>query len=1282
MSANGEDAGSIFSEVRIRLDKLQSDISQAVNSIDKFGKNVVDMGNTASNLFSSSYSKSIGNVKTYLASLDDAVKSGALTQKQAIEQSIAVRKQEISFIQATAAQKGGFTAREIADLKSVKSELVGLESQYKELSASEKQTGQDSTRFSAASVAAAAVVAVAFRSLVSTASEYSAALAGVKAATRASADEMKQFASIADETAKTYGKTNTEALAGIEALAKAGVSTSDIIGGGLAGAMALAASGEMGVGDAAEAAAGIMTQFGKTGSDVVHIADLLSAAAGNAIGEVSDFTAAFKQVGLVSSKTGLSLEETTGTLAAFASNSLLGSDAGTSMKTMLSNLVPVSAEAGTLMKKLGFSAYDSKGAFVGISNVAEQLKTKLGGLTEAEKSEYLQTLFGNDGKRAAIVLMEQGGKGIDEWIGKVNQQGFAAETARIKMDSLDGDLQKLTASTTNMAASLGEAATPAMRGMAQVATFLLNALASLPGPVKVAIVTIGGLAGAVLAFAAAGPSVIGVIKGIGLAAATSLGPFGLIAAAVSTIAIGIGAAAVSAGAFETSTSRMIKRNSELIASAQSSASEFNKIIGPVNDVTRAHKLSSEQIDSLKKLYPELSKVMDLNRATIGDVSDAQKKLNEERNKDTLSAINNQIQRNNELIKKQTEFQSENNKIAKEKIDNLTKSDRAIISNYEATQRHTQSEREAYEAAKKHIDRVTELYQGVATSTSKTLGNTEALRAQNIVLLNQAKELDGTAQAARESQAVKDKAAADEKANVEKRKQDIEREAQSRKDLTSEYDKARFVYGQMHDQQLISDEDYYKKISSLASNRINEIEKQAEKDGVFSAAARDGIVKEMAIRSGAEKHIEDLNKKKSEQSSKEKELQSALDGTIESMIRQRDELINTGVMTEAQSALADKLSKKIIETQKNEAKATNATEEEKRKAQELTANFRQSYSDGLVDSVDREANKKKEGLDKEIKALRDANSLMLASDKEYADQSTAIAKYSAEQQAKIESDSLNSRIGSIGGFVNQVGGAFQGLLSALGGLYQAMSQSQLDSLDAQHQQLLDNLDADTQARLEAAGVDDQTAVESAQAQLDAAIAAGDLEAQSTAEKELKKQQILADAAAKKLETDKKYEHDKAQLQYKSSLEQWNLQMLNAIAGTAMAVISALSTQPFILGIALAAVAGIAGGIQIAAVAGAKPRPPALATGGMAIPGASGQGAQVIVAENGSPEMMLNGGASGEPFMNQFADKIASRIMDKIGGIGKDITIINELNSVVLAKAVAKEIENGNVRLRMG
>jgi TP901 family phage tail tape measure protein len=347
----------------------------------------------------------------------------------------------------------------------------------------------------------------AFGISVYAAANFDQAMSNVAAATHESAANMDLLRQASIEAGQATQFSATEAAGAVENLAKAGVSTADILGGGLTGALNLAAAGGLDVAEAAEDAATAMTQFGLAGSDVPHIADLLAAAAGKAQGDVSDLAMALKQSGLVANQTGLSIEETTGALAAFASAGLIGSDAGTSLKTMLQALTPTSAKAKALMEQLGISAYDSQGNFIGLANYAGVLRHALAGMSAEQQNATLKTLFGSDAVRAATVLYDQGAGGIQRWIDKVNDSGYAAETAAIKMDNLFGDVEKLKGALETAFIGSGSGEQTPIREMVQDLTALTDAYNQLPPVVK------GGLS-AVTGFVA--------IMGLGVFAATRL----------------------------------------------------------------------------------------------------------------------------------------------------------------------------------------------------------------------------------------------------------------------------------------------------------------------------------------------------------------------------------------------------------------------------------------------------------------------------------------------------------------------------------------------------------------------------------------------------------------------------------------------------------------------------------------------------------------------------------------------------------------------------------------
>jgi TP901 family phage tail tape measure protein len=285
----------------------------------------------------------------------------------------------------------------------------------------------------------------------------------------------------------------SEAAGAIENLAKAGLSASDILNGGLDGALDLAAAGGLEVADAAQYAAIAMKQFGLEGSAIPHIADLLSAGAGKAVGDVSDLGAALGQSGLVAKQTGLSIEETTGALAAFAEAGLLGSDSGTSLKSMLQSLTPSSDAAAAAMEKYNLSAYDAQGNFIGLEAFAGKLKAGLSGLSEEQRNATMKTIFGSDAVRAASVLYSQGAEGIAQWTAAVDDQGYAAETAAVRLDNLKGDLEGLAGALDSAFIGTGEGTNAPLRELVQLLTGLVNVYNDIPGPMKTMILATGAL---------------------------------------------------------------------------------------------------------------------------------------------------------------------------------------------------------------------------------------------------------------------------------------------------------------------------------------------------------------------------------------------------------------------------------------------------------------------------------------------------------------------------------------------------------------------------------------------------------------------------------------------------------------------------------------------------------------------------------------------------------------------------------------------------------------------
>lgn len=289
----------------------------------------------------------------------------------------------------------------------------------------------------------------------------------------------------------------TESANAIEEMAKAGLNATDILGGGLTGALDLAAAGGLGVARSAEVMSTTLQQFKLDGTDASHVADLLAAGAGKAMGDVEDMAQALNQAGLVANQFQVPVEETVGTLSAFASAGMLGSDAGTSLRTMLLRLANPTKENAQLMDALGINAYDASGKFIGMAGLAGELETAFAGMTEEQKQSNLAMIFGQDAIRGATILLNEGKTGIQEYTRMVDDQGYAAETAAKRLDNLKGDIEGLSGAVETGLIQMGESANGPGRFIVQLLTTMVDGFNALPDAGQAAVFWTGAVGAAV-----------------------------------------------------------------------------------------------------------------------------------------------------------------------------------------------------------------------------------------------------------------------------------------------------------------------------------------------------------------------------------------------------------------------------------------------------------------------------------------------------------------------------------------------------------------------------------------------------------------------------------------------------------------------------------------------------------------------------------------------------------------------------------------------------------------
>lgn len=393
------------------------------------------------------------------------------------------------------AENKNIVIRLMADTASYEAAMTRAGSTAKTVASGMENTGRKSALIASGMTAAGLAVAAFGVAAVKMAADFDQQMSTVQANTGATSAQMDQLRAAAIEAGASTVYSASDSADAINDLGKAGMSVTDILTGGLSGALNLAASDGMAVGDAAEYMANALSMFHLKGSQASQVADTLAAGAGKAVGNVSDFGEALNNCGAQANSFGMNVQETTGVLALFAQNGTIGAEAGTQLNSMLMKLAAPSAEASNTMKELGISAYDAQHHFVGMANFAGQLQKAEKGLTDEQRNQANATIFGSYAIKAANYLYEAGESGVNKWTKAVSESGYAAEQAAAKNNNLKGDLENLSGSMESLMISVGEGAQGPLRKMVQGLDTLVDSFAGLPSGAQQTLVVMASLAG-------------------------------------------------------------------------------------------------------------------------------------------------------------------------------------------------------------------------------------------------------------------------------------------------------------------------------------------------------------------------------------------------------------------------------------------------------------------------------------------------------------------------------------------------------------------------------------------------------------------------------------------------------------------------------------------------------------------------------------------------------------------------------------------------------------------
>ncbi|MCC2547720.1 phage tail tape measure protein [Hymenobacter sp. BT175] len=475
-------------------------------------------------------------------------------------------------------------------------------------------------------------------------SDFESGMNRVEAATLASGKELDDLKNKAKSIAldPRLKFSAQDAAGALEALAKNGVSTTDILGGAADAAVNLATATGGKLAGSADIATDVMNNFGKSAKDLAAVVDNITGTTIASKFSIDDYAAALGQAGGVAGPLGVKFEDFNTAIAATSSGFSSGSDAGTSFKTFLSRLVPASREAEEAMKKLGLQFFDAQGQMKPLRIIAGDLQKAFQGLNEQQRTDLGTKIFGTDSIRTALLLAKQGTEGFDkmaEAIGKVKaasqgeilSKGFAGalEAAKSALEGLgiaiaESGIQKI-------GTSLLQSFTGVITGLAQTSPQILQfgvLLAGISASIGPVVAAIGALGAALPAIA----------TGFALLS----GPIGLIALGLTALAVATAGYLATQGsstqsfkdqkaaveALEKGVNPLLARYDQLKSKTSLSKSEQEEL-------RRVIKQIADQVPGVATAFDSYGNALDINSAKARAFVEEQKAVLRVRNKQDI-----------------------------------------------------------------------------------------------------------------------------------------------------------------------------------------------------------------------------------------------------------------------------------------------------------------------------------------------------------------------------------------------------------------------------------------------------------------------------------------------------------------------------------------------------------------------------------------------------------------------------------------------------------------------
>lgn len=305
-------------------------------------------------------------------------------------------------------------------------------------------------------------------------SDFESQMSRVQAISGATGSEFNKLKEQAIQLGADTAFSSSQAAEGMENLAAAGFTTSEIMDA-MPGLLDLAAASGEDLASSSDIAASTLRGFGLEAADAAHVADVLAANANKTNSSVADTGEAMKYVAPLARAAGLSIEETAAAIGIMANAGIQGSQAGTTLRGAISRLSKPTKQMSECMADLGISFYDSEGNMKSLAEQTRMMEEATAGMTDVQRNNVLVTLYGQEALSGMLALMNEGDGALLELTHAYETcDGSAKAAAETMQDNLAGALDQLGGSAETLGIVFYESVSESLKETAKSATDSIN----------------------------------------------------------------------------------------------------------------------------------------------------------------------------------------------------------------------------------------------------------------------------------------------------------------------------------------------------------------------------------------------------------------------------------------------------------------------------------------------------------------------------------------------------------------------------------------------------------------------------------------------------------------------------------------------------------------------------------------------------------------------------------------------------------------------------------------